>query len=144
MKLAKEFNQYLANLVVFNYKVHNLHWNLEGPEFVALHEYTDEIYEEAFEYFDEVAELFKMFGQTPDSTLAAYLKNASLQEIEARPFTGKETLEILSADLEALRKEATELRNASDEEGWFSAVAMLEDQIASYNKRLWFINASLK
>lgn len=56
MKLQKEFNQYLADLAVVNFKLHNLHWNVQGKAFVAVHQFTEELYNQVFEYFDAVAE----------------------------------------------------------------------------------------
>ena len=32
---------YLANLAVWNAKLHNLHWNVVGRAFVQVHEYTE-------------------------------------------------------------------------------------------------------
>ncbi|MDO5733516.1 MAG: DNA starvation/stationary phase protection protein [Eubacteriales bacterium] len=141
-KLKTDFNKYLANLAVMNFKVHNIHWNVEGEQFIRVHLYTDELYEELFEYFDDVAEHMKKFEIVPDSTMKTYLKNATIEEIEPRQFTCQEAFEIVLKDLEQLREQATDLRNASDEENWFSAVSMFEDQIDSYNKRIWFLRAS--
>lgn len=42
-----------------------------------------------------------------------------------------------------INKQATELRNACDNEGWFSGVTMFEDQVNYYNKQIWFIRALL-
>ena len=80
MKLVKEFNQYLANLAVVTFKLHNVHWNTVGTQFVRVHEYTEELYDETFEFFDAVAEILKMNNVTPDSRLADYLKNATISE----------------------------------------------------------------
>lgn len=143
MKLHKEFNQYLADLAVANFKFHNLHWNVTGMQFVPVHELTESLYDKFFEYFDEVAEHQKMFGVMPDSRLSDYLKNAQIQEVDAKQFDAKEVMSIVLADLKTLKAEAVALRNASDEEGYFDAVGMLEGHIAFYNKQLWFISATL-
>lgn len=143
MKLLKEYNQYLANLAVMNIKLHNIHWNVVGMQFVAVHEFTEAVYDELFEYFDAVAEYVKMFGAVPDSRMADYLNNATVKEVEAKKFSESEAITIVKADLEALREEAIALRNASDEEGWFSAVAMFEDQVEYYNKQIWFLSSML-
>ena len=52
MKLQKEFNQYLADLAVMTFKLHNLHWNVTGSQFVPVHEFTEALYDKLFEYFD--------------------------------------------------------------------------------------------
>lgn len=143
MKLQKEFNQYLANLAVMTFKLHNIHWNVEGLQFTSIHEFTESMYDKTFEYIDEIAEIQKMYGATPDSKLADYLANATIKEIEAKKFSPKESLEILLADVTSLCEEATTLRNKSDEEGWFTTVALLEGHVEYYTKQLWFIKATL-
>ncbi len=143
MKLQKEFNQYLANQSILTMKLHNIHWNVEGATFVNVHEFTDAEYNKSFERMDEIAELFKMYGHTPASTTKEYLELATIKEEPTRKFNCTEALEIVLKDLESMRNEASELRNLSDEENWFSAVGILEEHIADYNKQIWFIKATL-
>lgn len=143
MKLHKEFNQYLANLAVINFKLHNLHWNVVGMQFVPIHEYTESLYDKFFEFFDEVAEHQKIFGVMPDCKLSDYLANAKIKEVEPKNFEAKEVLEIVKQDLLTLKQEAVDLRNASDEENYFEAVGLFEDHIDYYNKQLWFISSTL-
>ena len=40
-------------------------FNVTGPQFKSIHEYLESIYDEAFEYFDAVAEHVKMQGEFP-------------------------------------------------------------------------------
>ena len=141
--LERDFNNYIANLGVMIFKLHNIHWNVEGPQFVAVHEFTESLYDEIFEYYDAVAEHLKIYSVSPDVKMSDYLKNASIKEIDAKKFEIKESLGIVKEDLEELRKQATGLRNACDNEGWFSGVTMFEDQVNYYNKQIWFIRALL-
>lgn len=142
-KLNEKFNSYLASLAVMTFKLHNLHWNVVGEQFIPVHEYTEGLYDETFLYFDQIAEQFKMFGQMPDCLLSDYLKNSAVKEVEARRFTCAEALAIVLADVKTLREQATELRRLSDEADWFASVTLLEDQINSYNKRVWFLESTL-
>lgn len=143
MKLVKEFNQYLANLAVVTFKLHNVHWNTLGRQFIQVHQYSEEVYDETFEYFDQIAEMLKMNGATPDSKLSDYVKNATISEGDMTKFSCDEAFTVILNDLKALREEANALRNACDAENWFSTVAILEGQIASYNKRIWFMKSTL-
>lgn len=90
----KKVDLYLANLSVLNIKLHNLHWNVTGINFKAIHEYLEELYDSAFEKFDEVAEYQKMNGVYPKASLAEYLEISDISELESRDFGGKETIEI--------------------------------------------------
>ena len=44
--LSNELNAYLANLNVMAQNVRNMHWNVIGPYFTALHLATGKIYKE--------------------------------------------------------------------------------------------------
>ncbi|ADC91499.1 Dps family protein [Mageeibacillus indolicus] len=143
MKYEKEFNAYLADLAVMTMKLHNIHWNVVGKDFTRVHEFTEKEYETVFDYMDAVAEHLRKFECVPQANMSELLKVSHVKEIPARTFTCQEALELVYADLQNLRTVATELRNACDEEGWFSAVDMLEDHIDHYNKQIWFLRSML-
>lgn len=141
MNYLNKLNVYLSNLQVWNTKLHNLHWNVEGKQFFVLHDKTEELYDEVFAQFDEVAEVIKIKGEMPLSTLAEYLEHATLKEVKGKKFTTEEVLAILFEDLTAMIKMATDVRNTADEAGDFTIVAMFEDIVASFEKTLWFVRA---
>ena len=80
--LERDFNNYIANLGVMIFKLHNIHWNVEGPQFVAVHEFTESLYDEIFEYYDAVAEHLKIYSASPDVKMSDYLKNASIKTLK--------------------------------------------------------------
>ena len=143
-KVAERLNPYLSNLVVFYTKLHDLHWNVKGKHFVQVHEYTEARYEDMSEKFDEVAEKIIMKDETPVSTLKEYVELATIKELGGKEYTDVEVLKEVLADLEALKAQATELRNAFDEEGDFTVVMMLEDHVAGYEKEIWFLKSMTK
>lgn len=144
MKHYDMLQKYLSNAAVLNIKLHNIHWNVVGKQFMRVHEFTEEIYDKLFEQLDEVAELLKTKGVMPLSTMAEYLENASIEEIKAKDFTVQESLEIVKKDLEAMKELAVSIRNEADEAGDFETVAMFEDYVAEYSKNIWFLDAMLK
>ena len=58
----KNLDHYLSDLMSGNIKLHNLHWNVTGLTFKAVHEYLEALYDDSFEKLDEVAELQKQLG----------------------------------------------------------------------------------
>ncbi len=143
MKNSTKLNEYLSNLVVLNVQLHNLHWNVEGKQFVQIHEFTESLYNDFFEKYDEVAELLKMRDQRPLVKLADYLQNASIKELDKERFSSDEVLEIVQDDLNKMKTLATEIRNEADEAGDFEVVGAFEDHVAGYSKNLWFIKSML-
>ena len=130
MKNLQAVNQYIANLAIWNIKLHNFHFNVVGSQFVPAHKYLEEVYDVAFDYYDAVAEHVKMQGEEPVVHVAKYL------EIE-------QVYKLLEEDFKLLNKEARAIRESADEEGNFGLVAIMEDHIAYYEKQLWFLRATL-
>jgi starvation-inducible DNA-binding protein len=70
MKHLELLQKYLSNLGVLIVKLHNVHWNVVGNQFLRVHTFTEEVYDEMFKNYDEVAELLKMKNIMPLSTMA--------------------------------------------------------------------------
>jgi starvation-inducible DNA-binding protein len=47
------------------FKLHNLHWNVVGPQFKEVHIYLEDLYNECAEKLDEVAETLKQVNEYP-------------------------------------------------------------------------------
>lgn len=144
MKHLDLLQQYLANSAVLNVKIHNIHWNVVGLQFIKIHNFTEELYDKIFEDLDEVAELLKMKNEMPLSTMVEYLEKSTIQEVKAKDFTIKESLEIIQKDMDIMRNLSVDIRNLADKEGDFETVAIFEDYVAYYSKNLWFINSMMK
>jgi len=143
MDFYDDLQVYLSNLAVLNSKLHNLHWNVVGPRFVQLHEFTEEVYEEFFVYYDEIAEILKMKGEMPLVKLEDYADKATVEEIEAREFDHDEVIEIVLEDLREMRSLAVEIRERADEADEFDVVGEMEEQVDYYNLKIWFLESML-
>ena len=144
MKNLQQVSQYLADLSVWNVKLHNLHFNVTGPQFKSIHEYLESIYDEAFEYFDAVAEHVKMQGQFPLVNSVEYAKLTKIEELGQEDIPQAKVIEILLKDFKYMNDQAVAIRAAADEEGDFLLVSMMEDHVAYYVKQIWFIESMLK
>ena len=61
--LNNALNTYIANIGVGYIKLHNLHWNVVGSQFKAVHEYLESLYDAFADVLDETAELLKIAGE---------------------------------------------------------------------------------
>ena len=113
MKNLQAVNQYIANLAIWNIKLHNFHFNVTGSQFVPAHKYLEEVYDIAFDYYDDVAEHVKMQGEEPVVHVAKYLEIASLKEVPSNTFTVKEVYNYLVEDFQLLNKEARAIRESA-------------------------------
>ena len=136
-ELATQVNAYLANIGVSYIKLHNLHWNVVGSQFKAAHEYLETLY-------DAIAELLKMNGEAPLASMKGYLSVATIPELESVELDVKSAMQTVLKDMESLRTQAFFIREQADKENQFDVVAHMEDDVANYNKTIWFIQSMLK
>ena len=145
MNKMTKLNTYLANLAVINIKIHNLHWNIVGSQFVSVHKYLESEYDKAGERLDEVAELIRMSGEFPVANLKEYLEISTIKEIEtSKEVSIKEALEIVLSDIKLQKELALEIRKEADEADNFTVANVMENHIEDYNKQIWFVESSLK
>jgi starvation-inducible DNA-binding protein len=139
--MIKSLNLYVANLAVLNVKFHNLHWNIVGPQFIPLHQFSETAYEGFFESYDAVAELIKMRGEFPVGNLKDILSITTVKELDNVSYSTSQMLSIMKEDFEGLISLATSIRSDADAKNDFTVVAVMEDEIAKYEKHIWFIRS---
>jgi starvation-inducible DNA-binding protein len=83
--LAKLLACILADNVTIHYLAHGYHWNVKGPEFIQFHDFFEELYEDAAEAEDPIAENIRKLGFDAPHFL---LELAALSCIEVRPASG--------------------------------------------------------
>lgn len=143
-ELVVALNKYLANLGVEYIKLHNLHWNVVGINFKAIHEYLEGLYDGVSASLDSVAELLKMHDEVPAASLKEYLALSSLEELPSVELKGKDVLEIVLKDFNEFKQLAESIRALADEEDVYDVVSAMEADLEQFNKSIWFIKAMLK
>lgn len=78
--MISDLKTLLANLYVMNYKVQAYHWNVVGSDFVVMHDFFGEIYEELQKEIDGVAELIRTLGDNPPQSILELYKLKSITE----------------------------------------------------------------
>lgn len=143
-ELVEKINKYLANLCVEYIKLHNLHWNVVGSNFKAIHEYLESLYDGVTASLDAVAELLKMHDVVPYASLKEFLQASPIEELSSVEIKGVDALKIVLKDFELMKSLAEEIRSEADEENVYDVVSMMEGDLAQFNKSIWFIKAMLK
>lgn len=102
---------------------------------------TESIYDEVFEAFDAVAEVLKMKGEMPLSTMSDYLAAATVKEVAPKDFTAHEVVAMIEEDMKLMNALALEIRNDAAQSDDFEVQSMFEGYVAGFSKQLWFIRA---
>lgn len=102
--VVKELNQQVANWTVAYTKLHNFHWYVKGPNFFSLHTKFEELYNEASQYVDDLAERILAIGGNPIGTLSECL-DKSIVNGAGKHYSAEEMVEELSKDFSKISKQ---------------------------------------
>ena len=78
--LADLLKTYLASTFSYYLKSHMFHWNVEGPDFGELHSFLSDIYEDAFDAVDPIAEYIRILGHYTPGSLSRYAELSVIQD----------------------------------------------------------------
>lgn len=123
-------------------KVHQLHWKIQGPQFSQVHSFTEGVYDELGEHFDDLAERILMLGAKPPATLGECLGLSSVKELDAASFSAPEVFAILEKDLGDLAKSYHAIRSQAAESGDAVTDSLLTGKLEWLEKTLWIIRSS--
>ena len=140
-ELESKLNLYLANQMIDYVKKHNLHWNLKGTQFFTLHAKLEELYEEAGDILDEVAERILALGGNPDSNMKEALEMATIKELGDGPKSADETIRALISDTDYWIKDSKEIADLADKEGDSVTNDMFNGYTKAYQKLAWMLKA---
>ena len=141
-KLIAQLNKNLSDVQVLYVKLHNYHWNIQGPQFFEIHRVTEEYYNFFAVQYDDIAERILQLGGKPFNTMKDYLENSAIKEEEKNTFTTEDVVNGLIKDFEYL---ANELRHTSDLAGIEkdnTTVNMADDFVQWLEKAVWMLKSN--
>lgn len=120
------------------------HWNVKGPDFIALHELFDKINGEVEEYVDLIAERVVQLGGVADGSVQSVVGKSQLKPYGARGGAGQEHVEALSAALAAYGKLVRAAIDTADQVGDADTADIFTEISRGTDKWLWFVEAHLQ
>jgi starvation-inducible DNA-binding protein len=138
--IAAELNILLSNFQVYYQNLRGLHWNIRGKRFFSLHVKFEELYNDAQEKIDMVAERILTLGSTPLHTFEDYLKNNRL-EVGHNVSKDTEAVHLIMASLSDLLKIERVILDESDKINDEGTNSMMSDFIKEQEKTIWMMKA---
>ncbi len=136
-------NKYLSNIVVMNFLMNNLHWNVKGDRFQELHKITGDLYIMMQEMTDEVAERIKMLGEFPYTRLEEYSTNSIIEQLPSKAYNPSQVINYTLKNLNTLLQLTYELINMSKKQNDFVTEAKLIEYAENLGKKYWMISSSI-
>ena len=141
VKAVELLNARLADCIDLQTQTKQAHWNVKGPNFIALHELFDKINEDVEDYVDDIAERAVQLGGVAEGTARMVAKRSSLTEYPANTVDGRSHVEALSSGLAAFGKAARQATDEANDLGDLDTADLLTEVSRGIDKSLEFVEA---
>jgi starvation-inducible DNA-binding protein len=120
------------------------HWNVKGPNFIALHELFDKINEDFEEYTDLLAERIVQLGGVAEGTAVVVSKRTTLKQYPLLLADGAEHVDYLSTAVAGFGKTVRDaIKTTSEEYGDADTSDIYTEISRGVDKWLWMLEAHL-
>lgn len=138
--VVASLQQLLADFQVYYTNLRGFHWNIKGHGFFVLHSKFEDLYNDAAEKVDELAERVLMLGGTPANKFSEYLKVAKVKEVDGVS-NADEALNNILETYSYLIAEERKLLSLASEVNDEVTVALMNDYLKEQEKMVWMLVA---
>lgn len=142
ISLNKGLNELLANFQIYYQNLRGLHWNIKGQSFFELHLKFEELYTDAQEKIDMIAERILTLHGSPLHTFEDYLKESKVA-VGKNVSNDRESVQLVIDSLVTLIELERDLLDESAEADDEGTNAMMSDFISEQEKTVWMLKAWL-
>jgi starvation-inducible DNA-binding protein len=142
-RVIELLNARLADAIDLGTQTKHAHWNVKGPNFIALHELFDKVAEAVEDQIDTLAERVTALGGRAHGTLATVARITSLKPYPEEISEGLAHVDALSAALADYGARIRAAIEAADELGDADTADLFTEVSRENDKYLWFLEAHL-
>ena len=132
--------QLLSDFQIYYTNLRSFHWNIKGHSFFVLHSKFEEMYNDAAETVDELAERILMLGGIPNHRYSDYLKISRIKESKYIDNADK-ALTNIEETFRHFISEERKLLSVASEASDEVTVSMMSDLLKKQEKMIWMIRA---
>jgi starvation-inducible DNA-binding protein len=137
-------NARLADCLDLYTQTKHAHWNVKGPNFIALHELYDDLATGVLAFVDMIAERATALGGIADGTLRQAAAASSLPDYPDEAFIGTASLEALAERYAVFGSSVRGGIDATAGIGDIDTSDLFTEISREIDKNLWFIEAHLQ
>ncbi len=143
-EVALILNTLLADETLLYTKTRNYHWNIEGSNFIQIHEFYEDQYNELAELIDEIAERVRQIGHFAEGRLKDFI---ALTNLEEQGYTDDQKIQLknLLADHETIARTIREhVPTVEEEYKDLGTADFLTSTLQLHEKMAWMIRAHIR
>lgn len=141
-RLAEGLSRVLADSYTLYLKTHNYHWNVEGPNFQALHDMFEAQYQDLAGAVDEIAERIRALGHPAPGSFSAFSKLAAIREETGQP-DWQTMVRQLAEDQETVVGTCRQVVELANEAGDHVTEHVMADRMQIHEKNAWMLRSHL-
>src|SRR6266849_3350074 len=134
-------NRNLASAIDLERQAKQAHWNVKGPNFIALHELFDKVAEATEEFIDLLAERVTALGGTAEGRIQAVTGQSALPPYPGDIVSGREHVDALSTALAAFGRAVREAIDEAAQSGDADTADVFTEISRETDKQLWLVEA---
>ena len=138
--LVDQMKVVLASNFSFYLKIHNFHWNIEGPNFPQYHSFLDGLYNEVWGAVDSIAEHIRALGQYAPGSLSRF-STLSVIEDQLNIPQALKMLKELESDNTRMIAELKKAQMLAEKAGEVGVANFLQDRIDIHQKHGWMLRS---
>jgi starvation-inducible DNA-binding protein len=142
-RMVELLNRRLADAIDLGAQAKQAHWNVKGPNFIALHELFDDVAEHIEDHIDTLAERITALGGTAYGTIAAASRTTSLEPYPENITDGVQHIEALSSAIADFGSKARKGIDEAADAGDADTSDLFTGISREIDKDLWFLEAHL-
>lgn len=134
-------NRRLADAIDLQTQTKQAHWNVKGPQFIALHKLFDEVNGAVTEYVDLLAERVVQLGGIAEGTARVAGERSELPEYPPTISTGEEHVGALASVLSDFGERVRRAIDETSDLGDADSADICTEISRGIDKWLWFVEA---
>ena len=142
-KMSDEINARIATLIDLQLQVKQTHWNIRGPQFIAIHEMLDKLYADLDKWVDAMAERITQLGGAAYGTLDAIKGSSSLDKYPTQDLTWQDRMEHLADVIAASSTETRDSIEVAEDAGDPVSGDIITDAARGLDLWLWKVESHL-
>ena len=139
-RLAAALLDCTADTFALAIKTQAFHWNCTGPLFMALHNLTEEHYQDLINALDDMAERVRALGESAPISASEMLVRSSIPEETEIP-DARAMIVSLGEDHALAARRCRKAVQLADEHDDVATADLLTQRIALHEKAIWMLSA---
>ena len=142
-QLIQQLKVILGTNFALYLKIHNYHWNVEGPDFVQYHDFLGKLYEQKFGNTDLIAEKIRMLGSYTPGSMERFIELSDIEEATTVP-DAMTMMRTLSSDNDRFIFHLRAGISAADQANEPAISNFLQEVLDQHQKHAWMIRSIIK